>query len=135
MRTALVTGANSGIGFAVVERFIEEGYRVLALVREDYGNLKDLDTDSRLCVLKGDLSDIGTVSRLASDNKLDEVDILVNNAGMYIFREEFESILAEEIEQVLRVNLIAPLLLCQVIAPRMAERGWGRIINVSSVSV
>ena len=135
MRTALVTGANSGIGFAVVTRFLAEGHKVIAHVREGLGDLEGIQDGSQLEILRADLSDIDSVSQMTSDPKVQGVDILVNNAGAYVFRDDFESIVVKEVEHLLRVNVIAPMILCQAVIPIMIERGWGRIVNVSSVSV
>ena len=135
MRTALVTGANSGIGFAVVTRLLAEGHKVIAHTRENLGDLEGIQDGSQLEILRGDLSDIESVSQMTSDPKIQGIDILVNNAGTYCFRDDFESIAVEEVEHLLRVNVIAPLVLCQAVTPIMIERGWGRIVNVSSVSV
>ena len=135
MRTALVTGANSGIGFAVVTRLLAEGHKVIAHTRENLGDLEGIQDGSQLEILRGDLSDIESVSQMTSDPKVQGIDILVNNAGTYCFRDDFGSIAVEEVEHLLRVNVIAPLVLCQAVIPIMIERGWGRIVNVSSVSV
>jgi NAD(P)-dependent dehydrogenase (short-subunit alcohol dehydrogenase family) len=135
MRTALVTGANSGIGFATVERLLEDGYRVIAHIRADPGQLGALENHERLRILTADLSDIESIVGLSSDPGLLAIDILINNAASYCFREDFYSILIDEVESLMRVNVIAPLILSQAVLPGMTERNWGRIINVSSVSV
>ena len=135
MRTALVTGANSGIGFAVVTRLLAEGHKVIAHIREHLGDLEGIQDDNQLEIVRADLSDIESVSQMTSDPKVQGVDILVNNAGTYCFRDDFESIVVKDVEHLLRVNVIAPMVLCQAVIPIMIERGWGRIVNVSSVSV
>lgn len=135
MRTVLVTGASSGIGFAAVERFLENGDRVIAHVRENLGELDGLEICDALRIVRADFSDIGAIMEMASDQNLLTVDILINNAGTYCFRDTFEEIQGEEVENLMRVNVIAPLMLCQTVIPGMVERRWGRILNVSSVSV
>lgn len=135
MRTALVTGANSGIGFAVVTRLLAEGHKVIAHIRENLGDLEGIQDDNQLEIVRADLSDLESVSQMTSDPKVQGVDILVNNAGTYCFRDDFESIVVKDVEHLLRVNVIAPMVLCQAVIPIMIERGWGRIVNVSSVSV
>ena len=113
-RTALVTGGSRGIGRAVVTRFEELGARVLAPTRAEL-----------------DLADAAAVEAYAA--ALDEpVDVLVNNAGINPLAgidELTDDVLAET----LAVNLTAPLRLCRALAPGMASRGYGRIVNVSSV--
>jgi len=135
MRTALVTGASSGIGFAVVTKLLAEGHKVIAHIRENLGDLEGIRDVSQLEIIRGDLSDIESVSQITSDPKVQAVDILVNNAATYCFREDFESIVIKDVEHLLRVNVIAPMVLCQAVIPTMIERGWGRIVNISSVSV
>lgn len=61
------------------------------------------------------------------------IDILVNNAGVFLSRPLAESSLAEY-EELFDVNVRAPILLARELAPRMAERGWGRIVNIGSSS-
>ena len=135
MRTVLVTGASSGIGFATVERFLENGDHVIAHVRENLGELDGLEMGETLRIVRTDFSDLEAIKEMASDPNLTRIDILINNAGTYCFRDTFEEVRGEEVENLIRVNVVAPLMLCQAVVPGMAERGWGRIVNVSSVSV
>ena len=113
-RIALVTGGSRGIGRAVVERFEELGARVLAPTRAEL-----------------DLADAAAVKTYAA--ALDEpVDILVNNAGINPLAG-LDELTDDDLEETLAVNLTAPLRLCRALAPGMAARGYGRIVNVSSV--
>lgn len=126
-RTALVTGASSGIGAAIAAALDSAGARVLRAGR-DRGRL---GPDG----ISADLAD-GAVGLIAQvDARLAEVggtvDILVNCAGSNPRPPlgEIDDVLYREI---LAVNLDAPFALGQHYGPRMAERGWGRIINVAS---
>ena len=113
-RTALVTGASRGIGRAVVVRFEQLGARVLAPTRAEL-----------------DLTDAAAVEAYAA--ALDEpVDILVNNAGINPLAG-IDELTDDALAETLAVNLTAPLRLCRALAPGMAARGYGRIVNVSSV--
>ena len=113
-RVALVTGASRGIGRAVAARFEELGARVLAPPRAEL-----------------DLADSASVDRYLA--RLDQpIDILVNDAGVNQLAglvETDDDLLRDTLE----VNLIAPLRLARALAPAMAERGWGRVVNVTSV--
>ena len=113
-RIALVTGGSRGIGRAVVVRFEQLGARVLAPTRAEL-----------------DLADAANVEAYAA--ALDEpVDVLVNNAGINPLAGIGE-LTDDVLEETLAVNLAAPLRLCRALAPGMAARGYGRIVNVSSV--
>jgi 3-hydroxybutyrate dehydrogenase len=125
-RTALVTGAASGIGRACARRLAAAGSRVLAL---------DLDADGVGAVADEvggsarvvDLSDLDHVDRLDA-----EVDILVNNAGLQHVAP-VEDFPPERFAQIIRVMLEAPFRLARRVLPHMYAQGWGRVVNVSSV--
>ena len=113
-RTALVTGASRGIGAAIAERMRQEGARVLAPTRAEMDLSSDASVDAYL-------------SRLAGP-----VDILVNNAGINILGDISE-VRDRDLTEMLQNNLVSPLRLARGIAAGMAERRYGRIINISSV--
>ncbi len=113
-RVALVTGGSRGIGRAVVARFEELGARVLAPTRAEL-----------------DLADATAVEAYAA--ALDQsVDILVNNAGINPL-SGIDELTDEALDETLAINLTAPLRLCRALTPGMAGRGYGRVVNVSSV--
>ena len=113
-RTALVTGASRGIGSAIAQRFEELGARVLAPSRAKLDLADDDSVDRYLAGLQG------------------PVDILVNNAGVNPLGAAAEAS-DEEIAETLHVNLVSPMRLARAVAPAMAARGYGRILNVSSI--
>jgi 3-hydroxybutyrate dehydrogenase len=125
-RSALVTGAASGIGRACAERLARAGASVTVL---------DLDGDAAKKVaggiggeaLQADLSDYEVLDNLEID-----ADIVVNNAGLQHVApvEEFPP---ERFSLILRIMLEAPFRILQKALPGMYEKGWGRVINVSSV--
>jgi 3-hydroxybutyrate dehydrogenase len=126
-RTALVTGAASGIGAAVAMRLAADGAAVLA-VDVDADGLAALAADvPGVEPLACDLSDLDAVDALPA-----EVDVLVNNAGLQHVApvHEFDP---ERFSLILRVMLEAPFRLARRTLPHMYGRGWGRVINVSSV--
>ncbi len=128
-QTALVTGASSGIGAAVVKRLCREGVAVHALARRADA-LEALATRTG-CILHAlDVRDLQGVTRLAESV---EFDILVNNAGV----DRPGSILAADAEGVdllLDVNLRAVLHLTRLIVPGMAARNRGHVVNLSSIA-
>ena len=127
--TALVTGASSGIGAAVVERFCREGLEVHALARS-------ADALSALAARTGctpqvlDVTDLAGVTALVA--ALD-VDVLVNNAGVDRPRK-FLHALADDIDLLIDVNLRAVLHLCRLVVPGMVARDRGHIVNVTSIA-
>jgi 3-hydroxybutyrate dehydrogenase len=125
-RSALVTGAASGIGRACAGRLAQAGAAVTVL---------DLDGDVARRVageiggeaLQADLSDYEVLNSLGVD-----ADIIVNNAGLQHVApiEEFPP---EQFSLILRIMLEAPFRIVQKALPGMYEKGWGRIVNISSV--
>jgi NAD(P)-dependent dehydrogenase (short-subunit alcohol dehydrogenase family) len=135
-RVALVTGASRGIGAATARRLDAAGARVV-LVARDRGALDDvaagLGRDP--LVVTADLSDPDEPSRVARAalEAAGHVDVLVNNAAAAV-RLPLSETSAEVVDRMLAVNVRAPLLLVAALAPSMAARGGGAIVNLSSVS-
>lgn len=131
-RRALVTGAASGIGEAIADRLAALGARV---------TLADVDADGLEAaaerISRGATGEVDTwrVDLLDTDalagRELD-VDILVNNAGIQRV-SPLETFPPEEFRRILALMLEAPFLLIRAALPAMYARGWGRIVNVSSV--
>ena len=114
-RTVLLTGGARGIGAAIAARLAGAGCRVIAPTRD---------------VL--DLASRASIDAYLAAHGSDRVDILVNNAGINTLRGIAE-IDADTWAEMLQVNLSSALRLTQAFAPGMAERGWGRILNVVSI--
>jgi len=128
-RTALVTGAASGIGRAVATRLAADGADVLLLDRDEQG-AKEAAVEVGGEHLVADLSDADEIADLRLAER--GVDVLVNNAGLQHVApvQDFDP---ATFELVHRVMLHAPFLLTRAVLPGMYERGWGRIVHVSSV--
>lgn len=126
-RTALVTGAGSGIGRAVAVKLADLGARVLVVDRNGEAAEKVASEVGGLSVAV-DLSEPGFVERLPDER----VDIVVNNAGFQHVApiEEFPP---EVFAAILKVMVEAPFLITRRYLPGMYGNGWGRIVNVSSV--
>ena len=128
-RTALVTGAANGIGRAIAERLAAEGARVAAVDVEEVPDL-----GASVVALRWDLSETESLEGLLADAEasIGALDVLVNNAGV------FEPALAVDLtldsyRRVLGVNLHAPVFLASRAARGMVERGYGRIVNITSI--
>jgi 3-oxoacyl-[acyl-carrier protein] reductase len=132
-RTVLITGSGSGIGLASVKVFLSAGFNVIAHVRSGEVKLEE-NYNNNLIVVEADLSSKKEISKLCNVLKQYQIDVLVNNAAHYIYREDFLEIESNEIEELLGINVIAAMKLCLLVLPRMINNGWGRIINLSSIS-
>ncbi|QIK64997.1 3-hydroxybutyrate dehydrogenase [Nocardioides sp. HDW12B] len=126
-RTALVTGAASGIGRAVAHRLSAAGAHVVALDRDEAG-VKALAADLGCDTLVADLADPAVIDDLS----LGEVDILVNNAGLQHVAavEDFDP---DRFRLIQAVLLEAPFRFARAVLPGMYDRGWGRLVHVTSV--
>ena len=131
--TVVVTGATRGIGRAVSDAIVGRGGNVVAIAR-DGSALSALEATApdRIRALAWDLEDTDGISELASraTRAFGGVDGLVNCAGVARY-EPVGAIRPDSVESQLRVNLVAPLLLSQALAPHLAKRS-GSIVNVSS---
>mgnify|MGYP006269427931 FL=1 len=128
-KTALVTGASSGIGAAVVERLAKEGIEVHALARSD----KALESLAKKTGCKIHVTDVTDIAALTEITKHTQFDILVNNAGVDKPRS-FLNAEAEDIDLLVDVNLRAILHLCRLVVPGMVQRDRGHVINISSIA-
>ena len=124
MPAVLVTGAGRGIGLATAKAFLQEGWKVFSLdkafAEEAAGKRVDYD-----------LTDLAGIPKLVSS--LGQIDTLVNNAGV-LYCDAYDAIPEEHIEEILTVNLRAPVALIEALAPQMRKRKSGRIVNLGSVA-
>lgn len=139
-RVALVTGGSRGIGRAIVLRLGQAGVDVAVgyvtsrdAAEEVASQVRALGR--RTLTVGGDLADPDAVRSLVerTAEALGPVEILVANAGEGQ-RVKWEELSVEQWDRMLAVNLRAPFLLAQAVAPRMVERGFGRIVFMSSVA-
>jgi 3-oxoacyl-[acyl-carrier protein] reductase len=138
-RVAVVTGGAQGIGFAISERLLKSGARV---VMWDVDATKMAEACAALSPLGGvrgevvELTDdaavgAATASALAKEGR---IDILVNNAGITGGNATTWDLDPVVWRRVIEVNLIAPYLTCRHVAPVMTKAGYGRIVNIASVA-
>jgi 3-hydroxybutyrate dehydrogenase len=128
-RSALVTGAASGIGLAIAHGLTAAGARVTVVDREGERLAAAAEIEGATSIA-ADLAKRDDVARVIAT--AGPIDILVNNAGLQHVRpvEEFPE---DRWDELLAVMLTAPFLLAQGALPGMYERGWGRVINIASV--
>jgi 3-oxoacyl-[acyl-carrier protein] reductase len=113
-RTAVVTGATRGIGAAVADLLGAEGARVVRIARSEGIDVTAPDAAERIAERAGG-----------------DVDILVNNAGTSEIKP-LDQLTDDDYYAAFELNVMAPMRLMRHFAPLMAERGWGRIVNVTS---
>jgi NAD(P)-dependent dehydrogenase (short-subunit alcohol dehydrogenase family) len=133
---AVVTGANRGIGLAIVRQLAQTGLKVIATSRDaekgravgqklaGQGEIETLAVDDEVSVRGFAKRVLGTYGR---------VDVLINNAGVLADREfDTLTIAPDLMREVFNVNTLGSLIMSQAFMPSMIERNYGRIVNVSS---
>ncbi len=126
-RTFLITGATKGIGRALSERLARTGHRVIGLAREDVDFLGEL--------VRVDLANRdATESALQDLTRRHSIDGVVNNVGL-VRPQNIGNINLDDLNDVLTLNLQPAVQTAQALLPGMRERRWGRIVNISSLTV
>jgi 3-oxoacyl-[acyl-carrier protein] reductase len=138
-RVCVVTGGSRGIGLETARMLRAEGAKVL-LVARDGARLADaaegLDGgDEEIATLPLDITvdDSGEQLLAAAIDAFGGIDVLVNNAGTARYRDIFE-VPDKDWREQYELNVMAPLRAMKAIAPVLAERGWGRIVNICSTA-
>ncbi|HYC59345.1 MAG TPA: SDR family oxidoreductase [Thermoanaerobaculia bacterium] len=137
---ALITGASSGIGLELAKQFIQNGHDLILVAEDREGldgaamMLRELG-EGRVETIEADLSRPGGTRRVVHEvQRLGrEVDVLVNNAGVGVYGKFVETDLDEEVAMIY-LNTIACVELTKYFAPRMSQRGSGRILMTASVA-
>jgi 2,3-dihydroxy-2,3-dihydro-p-cumate dehydrogenase len=135
-RTAVVTGASSGIGLGIARRLTADGARVFAATRSKEDLEKVLDQVDVAAGFVGELQQAGVADDLVNTaiGELGHVDILVNNAGGGVIRPTLEHT-EESLRATIDNNLWTAIYCVRAMLPHMVSRGYGRIINIGADSV
>lgn len=141
-RWALVTGASSGIGFAIASRLADAGYNLLIVslqeerIVEAERKLSAIHNTIRVESIAADLAQPEAASWLYEECRRRnlQIDILVNDAGMFIYNDLIDTD-RERVRRLLTLHILTLTELCRLFGADMAERGRGGIINLSSYSV
>jgi 3-oxoacyl-[acyl-carrier protein] reductase len=140
MRSVIVTGGNRGLGLGIGRRLTGEGYRVIALARKETSQLTaamreaERDNPGSFHFVAFDLAQVEDISTLVRSlrKRFGPIYGLVNNAAI-----SFEGALSlmhnSQIEQLVRVNTLSPMVLTKYVVRSMMADGGGRVVNVSSI--
>ena len=128
--TAVVTGAGQGIGRAIAERLVTDGYDVLAL-DVSQGALDDVRESLGVRTAVVDVADSEAVAEVTA--MAPNVRVLVNNAAIQRYQDLLHTTL-DEMRAILDVNVVGPVLMAQALVPVMAANGGGVVINLSSIT-
>ncbi len=145
-KVALVTGGTGGIGTAICKRLYKDGYTLVANYRDFTRAMKwreeakkwredQLKMGIDIKVVEGDISDYKSAERMVKEisEEIGSVDILVNNAG--ITRDTaLHKMTPEQWYEVINTNLNSVFVCTRLVIEGMIAKGWGRIINISSVN-
>ena len=138
-RTAILTGASKGIGVYVARALAKQGMNLVLAARSASALEEVRKAVERLGVraiaVPTDVGDRSALESLVerSRSEFGAIDVLVNNAGIELILA-YHKLTPEEIEQIVNVNLVAPMHLTWLVLPGMLERGQGHIINMSSLA-
>src|SRR5262245_43918207 len=132
-KTALITGASSGIGRALALEFASAGFSVFLTGRDETA-LNETAVKCRrhgveVDIFAADLADTGLTNELITQISNRHFDVLINNAGFGVKGDFVETLLNEELEM-LQVQLTAMLKLTKALLPKMIARKSGHILNV-----
>ena len=139
MPTAIITGANRGIGLEFTRRYLEAGWRVFAVNRGHSDALRDLATHDGLVKLRAELTDASDLDRIGQALKDETIDLVINNAGIMGTdtprkdnqqRQGLQDFDREEWRAVFEINLFTPMHLIALLRSRLAP--GARLVTLSS---
>jgi short-subunit dehydrogenase len=137
-KTALITGASTGIGYELARLFARDGFNLVLVARDGLRLIKigdefERSSDVSVTVLPKDLSQPTATQEIYDElqSKRIDVDILINNAGFGVSGPFSETNLQKE-RQMIQVNIVALTQLTKLFLPAMLTRNFGRILNVGS---
>ncbi|MBN1144041.1 MAG: SDR family oxidoreductase [Bacteroidales bacterium] len=136
MKTAIITGGASGIGFAIAQKFVQQGIQSILIGRDEKKLKEACCTLGELAgCIQGDVTRLEELPSLVSDikNKYGKIDILVNNAGIHL-KKPFLEVTDEEYQRIILTNQVAVFSLTREVSRMMIPEKKGSIINISSMA-
>ena len=136
-KTAVVTGAASGLGKAIVEKFLEEGSKVIIVdINEDAGRELSEHLGPRTLAVSADVGNANSVEDLQKSvlASFDKVDVVVNNAGVTHLPTPLDEVTEDDFDRVFRVNCKSVYLMAKAFVPNMKNQGSGSILNIASTA-
>jgi len=132
-KTAIVTGASSGIGLGITQALLERGWRVVATSRA-ISKSDNLKPSPDLVLVDGDAGNKETAVKVveAALNHFDRIDLLVNNAGIYI-QKAFTDYSEEDYDLVMKTNVASFFFMTQQVIPQMKKQNSGHVVDISAV--
>ena len=123
-----ITGGTRGIGLSIVKNFIDKGGEVFLTATGKFDRNIPPNTE----ILYFNFSNTNQIEDCVREVRSIAPDILINNAGINIIRP-FEEISTNEFLNIQQVNVLAPLMFMQAASESMKRKGWGRVVNISSI--
>jgi len=143
-KNILITGASKGLGKELsLSLSRRDDVEFIAITARDYDKLEntkkeilEINDNIKVIIIQGNLSNLSDTQNLINDLKKTKVqfNVLINNAGTGV-KEPLELTPDEIIEEIIQVNLVAPILITKHFLPHLRANNYGRIINISSISV
>jgi NAD(P)-dependent dehydrogenase (short-subunit alcohol dehydrogenase family) len=135
-KIAIVTGGGSGIGFAISEKFTQNGIETIIVGRDEKKLKQAKEKLGELChAMTCDVSDLSSIPGFISKviNQFGQIDVLVNNAGINM-KKEFQDVTDEDFQKVITTNLTAVFAISREVVKQMLKQKSGSIINISSMA-
>ena len=137
MKTILVTGASSGFGLAIAERFLTEGWRAIVCARR-FDRLRDLASrfSDRTQAIELDVTDHAAVRRILNElpREYANIDVLVNNAGLALGLLPAQQATIEDWDRMIATNCSGLVHVTRAVLPGMVARKSGSVINIGSIA-
>ena len=136
---ALVTGANRGLGLEIARQLLAQGLRVVLTGRDETATRRSLEAlgaaGKNALAVRLDVTDPASIAaaRRTAEERFGPVDVVVNNAAVLLHEnDDLLSIPRDAFRATFDTNVFGAMEVCRVFVPPMAERGYGRVVNVSS---